>query len=351
MIESQQLEIDIFKNQFDYFPGTRYMGSKNKIIGDLWMHLGCLQFESVLDGFSGSNVIGYFMKCQGKKVITNDFLSFSHITSKAIIENSFTKLDNEDIEFLERGNNNNGFIQNTFRDIFFSEEDNKYLDQVRHNISAVEDEYKRALALSALVRACVKKRSRGIFTFVGERYNDGRSDMKKTIREHFIESIDIFNEAVFNNGHIHESNNYRAEELNVKTDLVYLDPPYFTPKSDNDYVRRYHFIEGLVKNWEGIEIQEHSKVKKFKSYKSPFSKKETAYTAFDDLFKKYQDSIIAISYSSNSIPTKDELIEMLGKYKTKVVVHEIDHTYSFGNQNHKIGNKNNRVKEYLFIGE
>ena len=91
-------------------------------------------------------------------------------------------------------------------------------------------------------------------------------------------------------------------------------------------------------------------VKKFESYKSPFAKKETAYTAFENLFHEFQNSILVISYSSNSFPTKEELITMLSKHKSKVVVHEIDHTYSFGNQNHKIGNKNNRVKEYLFIG-
>lgn len=115
-------------------------------------------------------------------------------------------------------------------------------------------------------------------------------------------------------------------------------------------MRRYHFVEGLVKNWEGVKIQEHSAVKKFESYKSPFAKKETAYSAFESLFRRYQNSIIPISYSSNCYPTKDELTEMLQKYKAKVEVHEINHTYSFGNHNHKIGNKNNRVKEYIFIG-
>ena len=142
----------------------------------------------------------------------------------------------------------------------------------------------------------------------------------------------------------------RSENLKVKADLVYFDPPYFTPKSDNDYARRYHFVEGLVKNWEGLKIQEHSVVKKFESYKSPFAKKDTAYSAFDHLFETHKNSIIVISYSSNSFPNKEELTEMLGKYKSDVLVHEIDHTYSFGNQNHKIGNQNNRVKEYLFIG-
>ena len=33
--------------------------------------------------------------------------------------------------------------------------------------------------------------------------------------------------------------------LDVAADLVYLDPPYYTPLSDNDYLRRYHFVEGI----------------------------------------------------------------------------------------------------------
>ena len=62
-----QLEIENFTDQFQHFPGTRYMGSKNKIIPDIWQHLSKLDFESAYDAFAGSNVVGYFLKCQGKK--------------------------------------------------------------------------------------------------------------------------------------------------------------------------------------------------------------------------------------------------------------------------------------------
>jgi DNA adenine methylase len=346
-----QLSIEIFANQFNNFPGTRYMGSKHKIVNQIWSYIKDYEFQTVLDCFAGSNVIGYLLKCQGKKVITNDFLTFSYINSKAIIENSSVTLNTNDIEFLLQNNVNPGFIQSTFKNIFFSDEENIFLDKVRYNIDLLKDEYKTYLALSALVRACLKKRSRGVFTFVGERYNDGRADMKKSIETHFLESIAIFNKAVFDNGFSNVSYNQKAEEFYAKTDLVYFDPPYYTPNSDNDYLRRYHFIEGLVKNWDGVVIQESSKVKKFKSDKSPFSKKETAYTAFEDLIQKFQDSIIVISYSSNCFPTKEELTNIISKYKKDIIVHEIDLTYSFGNQNHKIGNLNNRVKEYLFIGK
>ena len=44
-----------------------------------------------------------------------------------------------------------------------------------------------------------------------------------------------------------------------------FDPPYYSKYSDNEYVRRYHFIEGLVKNWKDVEIQEKVLLKNSKN--------------------------------------------------------------------------------------
>ena len=349
-MDNKQIEISELKDQFASFPGTRFMGSKNKIIYELWNILKNYSFESFFDAFAGSNVVGYFMKSKGKEVISNDFMKISFLTSKAIIENSGIQLGRQDIDFILNEPNSGSFIIDTFKDIYFEDEDNKFLDKIRHNITFLDNEYKQAIALAALIRACMKKRPRGIFTFVGHRYDDGRQDIKKPLKEHFLDNISIFNNAVFDNETYCKSYNSLIQEIEINSDLVYFDPPYFTPNSDNDYVRRYHFVEGLATNWKGLKIQQHTKTKKFESYKSPFSKKEEAYSAFENMIKRYSQSIIAISYSSNSMPTKDELIMLLGKYKDDVVVHEIDHLYSFGNQNHKAGNGFNRVKEYLFIG-
>jgi len=345
-----QLQIEQFVDQFKKFPGTKYMGSKNKIIYDIWELVKDLDFASFFDAFAGSNVVGYFFKCKGKQVITNDFMTLSYVQSKAIIENSNTLVDENEINFLLNNQNNANFIQDKFKGIYFTNSENSFLDKVRYNISLIGNVNKQALALSALVRACMKKRARGIFTYVGHRYDDGRKDLQKSLEQHFIESINLFNNAVFDNEKSNKAHNNEIEKIKVNSDLVYFDPPYYTPNSDNDYTRRYHFVEGLVKNWNGLKIQEHTKTKKFKSYVSPFSKIESAYTAFDNLVKKFKESIIVISYSSNSLPTKEEMIEIIGKYKNEVIVHEIDHVYSFGNQNHKKGNHFNRVKEYLFIG-
>ena len=346
----KETQIEVLNDQFRLFPGTRYMGSKNKIIQDIGEILLEYEFDSFYDAFAGSNVVGYLIKTLGKKVITNDFMALSHTVSKAIIENSHQIISQEDLDFLLNTPSNQNFISKKFKGLYFEDNDNKFLDQVRDNIDKLGSEHKKALALSALTRSCMKKRPRGIFTFVGHRYDDGRQDMKLSLKEHFRINIKLFNNAVFDNIKECQSLNGLTESLNVEADLVYLDPPYFTPNSDNDYVRRYHFVEGLVKNWEGIDLQEHTKTKKFKSYSSPFSKRNETYEAFEKLIERFRSSIIAISYSSNCKPDKEELVAMLYKHKTNVLVHEIDHLYSFGNQNHKIGNNANRVKEYLFIG-
>lgn len=235
--------------------------------------------------------------------------------------------------------------------MYFDREDNIFLDNVRANIDFLEDEYKKAIALSALIRACMKKRPRGIFTYIGERYNDGRRDLQMSLKEHFIDNIEVFNNAVFDNKRTNKTFCSDIFNLSVNADLVYLDPPYLTSKSDNDYIRRYHFVEGLVKNWKGLSIDYNTKTKKFKSYRSLFDSKNTVYDALDTLFQKHRNSILVVSYSSNSIPSKEEMVALLKKYKQKVEIKEIDYKYSFGNQGSKVGNNSNKVKEYIFIAE
>ena len=56
-----------------------------------------------------------------------------------------------------------------------------------------------------------------------------------------------------------------------------------------------------------------------------------------------------VSYSSNSLPTKDEIVSLISKYKSHVEVIDVDHLYSFGNQR-KNDEIKNEVKEYLFLG-
>ena len=79
-------------DQYKNFPSSRYMGSKNKIIKDLHEVFKKHSFNSALDLFSGSSSVSYLLKAMGKKVISNDYMSFASNISNAIISNNKTKL-------------------------------------------------------------------------------------------------------------------------------------------------------------------------------------------------------------------------------------------------------------------
>ena len=333
------------------YPPTRFMGSKRKLLSEIWSVASQFKAKTVVDLFSGSGIVGYMFKAQGKAVVSNDYMAMSAVFTKAMVENNSVTLPLEEAkDLLVVHEESDHFVASTFKGLYYTDEENDLIDTLRTNIAAIKDEYKHAIAMSALIRACTKKRPRGIFTYTGQRYNDGRKDLQKTLAQQFVEAVEAINQAVFDNGQINHSKQGDAMNLEVEqADLVYIDPPYYSPLSDNEYVRRYHFVEGLACDWKGVEIQQHTQTKKFKSYPTPFATRKGAADAFDRLFKKFANSILIVSYSSNSLPTQDEMVAMIAKYKQHVEVIPVDYKYSFGNQNDAKTHRNS-VQEYLFVG-
>lgn len=337
--------------QVSAYPSTRFMGSKNKLLSEIWSVASQFNVDTVVDLFSGSGVVGYMFKAQGKAVISNDYMAMSAIFTKAMVENNTVTLPLEEAEqLLVVHKESDHFVSTKFQGLYYTDEENDLIDTLRTNIASIREPYKHAIAMTALIRACIKKRPRGIFTYTGHRYDDGRKDLRKSLSEQFLDAVEAVNNAVFDNGKVNRSKQGDAMDLRVEqADLVYIDPPYYSPLSDNEYVRRYHFVEGLARDWKGIEIQEHTQTKKFKSYPTPFSTRKGAADAFDKLFRKFANSILIVSYSSNSLPTQDEMVAIMAKHKEHVEVIPIDYKYSFGNQGEAKTHRNT-VQEYLFVG-
>lgn len=338
------------QEQIAKYPSTRFMGSKSKILLPIRDAITSQPCNSVLDLFSGSGVVSYMLKACGKQVISNDYMAFSSMISKAMVENSHETLPiNEARGLLEANALSDRFVEESFDGLYFTTAENQLIDHLRANIKQLDNPHTKAIAISALVRACFKKRPRGIFTYVGDRYGDGRKDLNTSLADHFLAAVAAINAAVFDNGKENLASRLDALETEYEPDLVYIDPPYYSPHSDNEYVRRYHFVEGIACDWQGVEMQWETKTKKFKNYPTPFSTKKGTYEAFDKLFEKYRHSTLVVSYSSNSKPSKDEMLELLGQYKSNVNVVSVNHRYSFGNQAHKVLDNNNDVSEYIFI--
>lgn len=338
-------------NNIENFPRMRYMGNKYKLLPWLYDIFSSLDFEKALDPFSGSGSVSYLLKCLDKQVFSSDFLNFPTVLAKALVANQGVVLENKSIQrILRKRKPNLQFAEKTYSNIFYTKEDLNFIDLFWSVIPSFDNEIEQNIAIAALIRSCAKRQPRGVFTVAGdpEHYKDGRRDLGLTLKQHFVEQVDVINHAIFATNKICSA--ARQDVFSIKDntfDLVYLDPPYIPKENDNCYMKRYHFLEGVSCYWEGQELLQTSKVKKIKKPFTPFSYKKRALQTFDTLFKKFKKSKIVLSYSSNSIPSIEILAEIMKRYKTHVDIREKDYRYHIGN--HKNAKINN-AKEYLLIG-
>ena len=121
--------------------------------------------------------------------------------TKAMVENNTVTLPLEEAErLLVSHKESDHFVATKFQGLYYTDEENDLIDTLRTNIAAIRDPYKHAIAMTALIRACTKKRPRGIFTYTGHRYDDGRKDLQKSLAEQFLDAVEAVNSAVFDNG-------------------------------------------------------------------------------------------------------------------------------------------------------
>jgi DNA adenine methylase/adenine-specific DNA-methyltransferase len=331
------------------------MGSKSRLLP--WLHdiFARLDFETAADPFCGAGSVAYLLKTMGKEVHASDVLHFPSTIARALIANSNEVLSEDLIErLIQPSSGRPDFIERTFSGIFYTPADLHFLDDVWGNLRTIGSEARIALALTALIRACMKRQPRGVFT-VGNnpdgsaRYDDGRRDMRLSLREHFIEQAEVVNGLVFDNGRPHTGTRRDAFDRgnSLVPDLVYFDPPYVPRADDNCYIKRYHFLEGLSCYWEGMRILERSKVRKIEKVRTPFGYRHSAVGAFERLFQQYRDSIIVLSYSDNGYPDREVIGDLLGRVKRRVTVHERRHRYHFGTH---AAVERAETTEYVLVG-
>jgi adenine-specific DNA-methyltransferase len=329
------------------FPRLRYMGSKYRLVPHLAAVFTELGGSTALDAFSGSGVVSYLLKALGYQVTANDFLTFPSVIAHATVVNQDTRLGRDDIERIcGPATDDRDFILRTFRGRFFTDADLAFLDSAWSHIDAMTG-HKRALAIAALVLSAARRQPRGVFTFCGPRYDDGRRDLRLSLREHFALRAGEYNGVVFDSGQPCAAVCGDVFGLPPAAhDVVYLDPPYAPPRDDNCYIKRYHFLEGLSVYWRGQQILENTRTRKLAKRYTPFSYARTATEALRETFRQFSESAIVLSYSSNAVPDAATIETLLREVKDDVDVRLVDHTYSFGTHS---AARRRAVSEYLFI--
>ncbi len=156
----------LFPDLVAEFPSTRYQGSKAKLADWIWEQVADLDFTTCLDAFGGTGAVAYRLKQAGKRATYNDILRFNYYIGLALIENSRIRLGPEEIDWLLQRHPEityPHFVQDMFADIYFTDQENAWIDQTITNIRQLADPYKFALAFFALCQSCLVKRPYNLF--------------------------------------------------------------------------------------------------------------------------------------------------------------------------------------------
>jgi adenine-specific DNA-methyltransferase len=330
------------------FPRLRYMGSKYRLVPGLARVFGELGGQTALDAFSGSGVVSYLLKTLGYQTTSNDFLAFPSVIARATVVNQDQVLTPEEIDAVcGPPADDRDFVQRTFAGLYFTAADRAFLDSAWSHIDRMSG-HKRDIAIAALVLAAARRQPRGVFTVTDLRYDDGRRDLRLSLREHFRERAAEYNRVVFDSGQPCQALSADVFALPSRSyDVVYLDPPYAPPRDDNCYIKRYHFLEGLSVYWRGQTIMENTRTKKLPKRYTPFSYPRTVTDALRRALRQFQDAAIVLSYSSNAVPDACTIENLLREVKDDVEVRLTDHTYTFGTH---AAARRRAAAEYLFIG-
>ena len=318
---------------------TGWTSFSNKTIGDL---------------FAGTGIVSYHFRKNMARVISNDAELYSSIITHAFTRSLYTdkckKLIDEFQKEIQDNKHSiaNGFItthyspQGSTERKFFTIENAKRIDYIRNKLETIkdtmsEDEYKFILA-SILLSADAVSNVPAVY---GCFLKNFKTKAVKTLTLSPIHNNTI---APVAGSKTSNSDVLNTEFLSsFESDLVYLDPPY----NERQYSKNYFPLNIIAKTPGQLLTELPLKGKTgipTDCFISPFCKKgESVEKAFETLFRQLKTKWIFLSYSSESIVSKEKMLEIMNKYGTaSVIERDYKRFKSFEY------NKGTTTQEYLF---
>ena len=338
-------------------PATRFQGSKRKLVGWIGAQLAPLQFDTALDAFGGTGSVSYELKRLGKAITYNDVLQFNRLIGVALIENSRRQLTSAMMDRVVQRDldaSYDDFIERTFGDIYFTDQENRWIDTAVQNIRRISCPLRQAIAYSALFQSALAKRPYNLFHRANlymrqadvARSFGNKASWDRPFEDHFRRFAREINEAVFDNGRTCRALSRDVIDVEGNFDLVYIDPPYTNAKRVGlNYRQFYHFLEGLT-DYDGwpARVDWSSKHRRLIPAPDRWCSPAQLADAFEAVFQRFADSTLVVSYRSDGIPSIEELAAMLKRYKNRVTVTQY-RTYQYALST------NRQSKEMLLIAE
>lgn len=337
-----------------------YIGSKFQLLDWLTENIeektGLQNFKDVhfADLFAGTGIVSHHFRQKGAVVLSNDAELYSSIIAYAFTVSTYTDKCKELIgklnEEISSGLHNDtiGFITknyspyDTCERMFFTVETAHRIDYMRNHIeeykvSLEESEYNFILA-SLLLSADAVSNVPAVYGCYLKNFK------AKALKEFVLKPIHT-NEVKPSSS----SKTFNADVLSdkllkeIKADIVYLDPPY----NERQYSKNYFPLNMIALS---PDKQKEEKPLKGKTgipescFISPFCKKGvTVEQSFEKIFNSLDTKWIFLSYNSESLITKERMIELMEKYgEVSVAERDYKRFKSFEY------NEDKQIKEYLF---
>ncbi len=307
-----------------HFPKTRYYGSKRRLLGWIYHALKNLPFNTVLDGFGGTASVSLLFKMMGKEVTFHDGLLCNTIAAQALLADvlPFSEII-EAHRFIDKITPRHGIISKTFSGMYYTDEENRWLDGAATAIHKITDPVQRSVYLYCLFQACLKKRPFNLFhranlnlrlnrhvTRSFGNYVTWETPFTDLMKASLVDVVGATKPTVQPVKILQPSD---ISRLGAGYDLVYLDPPYVSESIiSDDYLKRYHFLEGLsnYSSW-GKAINNASPLKALKTrpHISEWQNKRTFRERLFDVINTHRQSIVVLSYLADAYPSKEDITE------------------------------------------
>jgi len=295
-----------------------------------------LEGKKIGDLFGGTGVVSHHFRLLGSEVHSNDSEPYSSIICHALTKSKCTERCLQIIEEL-KDKKTVGYITKNYSPydgnerMFFTVENAMIIDGIREAIDSVNVEYDeyQFLMASLIVSADAVSNVPAVY---GCYLKNFKQKAKKSLV--FTPIHTVTTECNY------KSMVYNLNVLDLKLprlDVAYLDPPYNERQYSKNYFPLNMIVEGSKSPLKGkTGIPEGCFI-------SRFCAKKTVNGAFEGLLENLKANWVFLSYSSESLISRTDMLTILEKFGT-VTVEERDYK-RFKSFEYNDGNT---VQEYIF---
>lgn len=290
-----------------------YIGSKLSLINFIQtsvFEIAGKNNQSFCDLFAGTGIVGRHFKKLGYSVISNDLQYYSYVLNRHYIGNNnalkFKKFPFGNIfDYLNTLVPTKGFIFDNYATgggtdrLYFSDNNAIKCDSIRKEIEKLfQDDYITADEYFFLLACLLENIDK--YANTASVYAAFLKKLKTSAQKDFIISpVETIcsnkRQFVFNTD---------ANKLikNIKTDILYLDPPY----NERQYASNYHLLETIAK-YDNPIVSGKTGLREYKEQKSLYCRRQTVVKTFADIVRRANTKYIFLSYNNEGLMSFDEI--------------------------------------------